>query len=314
MTAPGDPWLRPLSRRRRRDLAVRARTPLAGGYASGGAERIDLDDGTAVVLKRASAAEVAALRAVAVVTGPVRVPRLLVPGDGWVLLDHEPGGPLAPGEPVPDEVWVTLARTHAHWRRNRPRGVPLVDDAWWAGRCAQAAERLGAAAERYDATADAGAAGVCRAAARTVGGWAADDRATTALRVLPRTVCHGDAHRGNVHLGPGGAVLLDWGNARVAPGSLDVVVLTAPPADGPADAPSSPVPGLYRDTLHAALGAPDPPAMVAVETAWARVQAHVQYLPFAADHQGPERVDSMVRVAAGALDELRDLPAAVRRG
>lgn len=76
MTPADDAWLRPLARRRRRDLAVRARTPLTGGYASGGAERIDLDDGTAVVLKHTGAAETAALRAVAVVNGPVRLPRI----------------------------------------------------------------------------------------------------------------------------------------------------------------------------------------------------------------------------------------------
>ena len=39
----------------------------------------------------------------------------------------------------------------------------------------------------------------------------------------------------------------------------------------------------------------------------ARAAAHVQYLPFAADHQDPDRVVSMVRVAAAALDELGDL-------
>ncbi|MEJ8278328.1 aminoglycoside phosphotransferase family protein [Pseudonocardia spirodelae] len=299
MSVPDDAWLAPLARRLRRTPVVTGRVPLTGGHASGPVERIDLDDGTAVVLKRAGTAEVAALRAAAVVTGPVRVPRLLVPGDGWVLLAHEPGATLAPGDPVPDDVWVTLARTHAHWRRNRPRGVPLVDDDRWSRLCALAADRLAAAGS---------------AAAATVGGWAGDERVRTALRALPRTLCHGDAHRGNVLTGPAGAVLLDWGNARVAPGTLDVVVLSAPPADGPADAPPSPVPALYRDTLHAALGAPDPPAMIAVETAWARVQAHVQYLPFAAEHQDTARTGSMVRVAAAALDELGGLLSAARAG
>ncbi|MCM3846478.1 aminoglycoside phosphotransferase family protein [Pseudonocardia sp. DR1-2] len=300
MTPADDAWLRPLARRRRRDLAVRSRTPLTGGYASGGTERIDLDDGTAVVLKRTGAVETAALRAVAVVNGPVRLPRMLGSGDGWVLLDHEPGAPLPVGAPVPDDVWRTLALVHAHWRRNRPRGVPVVDDAWWARLCGHAADRLRAAG--HDT------------AAASVVAWAGDDRARTALRALPRTLCHGDAHRGNVVAGPAGAVLLDWGNARVAVGSLDVVVLAAPPSDGPADAPSAPVPAVYRDTLSGALGAPDPPAMVAVETAWARAAAHVQYLPFAADHQDPDRVASMVRVAAAALDELGDLLVTARRG
>lgn len=302
MTAPPDEvWLAPLSTRLRREVRVTGREPLSGGYASAAVERIDLDDGTSVVLKATHPDEVAALRAVAVVDGPVRVPRMLASGEGWVVLTHEPGTPLEAGPPVPDDVWRTLALVHAHWRRNRPRGVPVVDPTWWGRLCGLTSVGLQAAAAR------AGNEGPAYldadAAVRT---WASDDRITTALAVLPRTLCHGDAHRGNVRTGPTGAVLLDWGNARVAPGSLDTSVLVAPPPDGPADAPAEPVPDLYRETLHGALGAPDPPAMVAVEAAWARVQAHVQYLPFAAEHQGVDRVVSMVRVARAALDELDD--------
>lgn len=304
---PDDDWLRPLRARLRREVRVRGRAPLPGGFASGGAERIDLDDGSAVVLKRTGPEEVAGLRAVAVVNGPARLPRMLASGTGWVLLAHEPGAPLPDGDPVPDEVWRTLALVHAHWRRNRPRGVPVVDPGWWARLCGRASSAVRAAAERAATAPGGGPTGASReldAAAAAVGSWAGDQRAATALAALPRTLCHGDAHRANVHTGPQGPVLLDWGNARVAPGSVDVVVLSAPPADGPADAPAAPVPATYRDTLHDALGAADPPAMIAAETAWARVQAHVQYLPFAAGHQDPERVASMVRVAATALDEL----------
>ena len=298
---PDDAWLRPLRKRLRHEVGVTGREPLAGGYGSGGTERIDLDDGSAVVLKRTGPTEAAAMRAVAVVNGPVRLPRMLASGDGWVLLEHVPGGPLPGGAPVPDEVWRTLALVHAHWRRNRPRGVPVVDPAWWARLCDVASDALRAAADRSGTDADAGPALLDADAA--VRAWAGDDRIATALGALPRTLCHGDAHRGNIHTGPHGGVLLDWGNARVAPGSLDCVVLGAPP-DGPADAPAGAVPDLYRETLHAALGAPDPPRMIAAEAAWARVQAHVQYLPFAAEHQGPDRVASMVRVVSAALDEL----------
>ncbi|MEV1294678.1 phosphotransferase [Pseudonocardia sp. NPDC049635] len=303
MTAPPDEvWLAPLATRLRREVRVAGRAPLAGGHASAAVERIDLDDDSSVVLKAAAPDEIAALRAVAVVNGPVRVPRMLASGNGWVVLAHEPGAPLPPGAPVPDEVWCTLALVHAHWRRNRPRGVPVVDPTWWGQLCGLASVGLQAAAARV---ADAGR--IYLEADATVRTWAADSRISTALAALPRTLCHGDAHRGNVHIGPSGAVLLDWGNARVAPGSLDTVVLAAPPADGPADAPADPVPEIYRATLHEALGTPDPPAMIAVESAWARLHAHAQYLPFAAEHQSADRVASMVRVAAAALDELGEL-------
>ncbi|MEQ3548914.1 aminoglycoside phosphotransferase family protein [Pseudonocardia nematodicida] len=299
MTVPDELWLGPLGKRLRREVRISGRETLAGGYASPGVERIDLDDGSSVVLKESGPEEAAALRAVGVVNGPVRVPRMLASGEGWVVLAHEPGSPLRAGEPVPDEVWRTLALVHAHWRKNRPRGLPVVDLGWWAGLCGFASLALEGAGM--------GAAG------EVVGSWAEDGRAAIALAALPRTLCHADAHRGNVHVGPEGAVLLDWGNARVAPGSLDGAVLAAPSPDGPADAPADPVPDVYRETLHAALGAPDPPLMIAMETAWARAQAHVQYLSFAADHQSPERVASMVAVASAALDELGEAIVSARR-
>ncbi|MFP5020184.1 aminoglycoside phosphotransferase family protein [Pseudonocardia phyllosphaerae] len=299
---PDDDWLGPLAAKLRRPVRVASRAALTGGVVAGSVERITLDDGTDVVLKTGdrekNAAEAAALRAVAVVNGPVRVPRMLAHGDDWLVLAHEPGEPLGPGDPVPDEVWRSLALVHAHWRRNRPRGVPVVDPRWWEGLCAQAADALDrAGADSVHDGADSGAAD-------RIGALATDPRIGTALAALPRTLCHGDAHRGNVLRTPGGGILLDWGNARVAPGSLDTAVLAAPPVDGPADAPAAPVPEIYRETLHAATGAADPPRMIAAETAWARVQAHVQYLPYSAEHLGADRAASMVRVVDEALAEL----------
>jgi len=100
---------------------------------------------------------------------------------------------------------------------------------------------------------------------------------------MPRTLVHGDAHRGNV-LGRGAAaVLIDWGNARVAPAALDLATLraqgAAPPAWYPEPSPSE------RD--------------------WADVHVHVQYLGFAADHLGAGRVGEMVATATAALARLR---------
>jgi hypothetical protein len=41
-----------------------------------------------------------------------------------------------------------------------------------------------------------------------------------------------------------------------------------------------------------------------VERLWAQVHVHVQYLGFAADHLGTERVVEMIDTAARALDAL----------
>jgi hypothetical protein len=91
-----------------------------------------------------------------------------------------------------------------------------------------------------------------------------------------------------VLLVPDGAVLIDWGNARVAPAGLDVATLAAQGAPAP---PAYTAPATR-------------PALREVERLWAQVQVHVQYLGFAADHLGTARVIEMVETAARALDAL----------
>jgi hypothetical protein len=107
---------------------------------------------------------------------------------------------------VPDDVWTTLARVHAHWLRRRPRGLPVVDARWWRHLCLRRIlPHLVAAGERTGDAVFAGAAGALR-------GWVDEPR---------------DPHRGNV-LGTGdGCVLIDWGNARDAPAGQDLAVLRA---------------------------------------------------------------------------------------
>lgn len=251
------------------------RATLDGGYVSDAVERIDLDvDGrvVAVVLKEASPVEVAAMRAIAVVGG---APRALAVGPGWLVLPFVEGPPLADDAPVPDAVWEILARVHAHWLRKRPRGLPVVDGPWWAELCDRTlvAVRCGLVRTGDPAFADA---------ERSLVSWRADPRILRALATLPRTLVHGDAHRGNIL----GDVLIDWGNARVAPAGLDLAVLRAQGAV---------VPARYTDLVAAG------PAW---EQHWADMHVNVQYMGFAADHLGAARVAEMVTAAAAALAAL----------
>ncbi len=269
MAVADDAWLPAVGRALGGSPRVVGRTPLAGGYVSDAVERIDLDigRGTArVVLKSASPVEVAAMRAVAVVGG---VSGAVAVGPGWVALPFVDAPPLADGAPVPDAVWDTLARVHTHWYRKRPRGIPVVDGPWWAALCDHI---LVAVRGAFARTGDAAFAD----AEHALLAWRDDPRIRRALATLPRTLCHGDAHRGNVL----GDVLIDWGNARVAPAGLDLAVLCAQGAEVPA-----------RYTDHA------PPW----ERGWGELQANVQYLGFAADHLGPARVQEMLESAQVAL-------------
>jgi hypothetical protein len=263
-------WLPQLARRLGASVRVVERAPLTGGYVADSVERVDLDVGgqpQTVVLKVARPVEVAAMRAVAVVAG---LPRPLAVGPDWLVLPFVDGPPLGAADPVPEPVWRALAAVHAHWLGRRPRGIPVIDAAWWAALCDRTlvAVRGGLARTGEREFADA---------ERALLVWRADPAITTALARLPRTLVHGDAHRGNVL----GDTLIDWGNARVAPAALDLA------------------------TLRAQGGVPpswfaEPPGRD-----WADVQVHVQYLGFAADHLGAARVGEMVERAADAWGRLR---------
>ena len=145
--------------------------------------------------------------------------------------------------------------------------MPVVDAAWWAALCDRTlvAVRGGLARTGEREFADA---------ERALLAWRADPAITDCLARLPRTLVHGDAHRGNVL----GDALIDWGDARVAPAALDLRDLCAQGA--------MPPPWF-----------PEPPA---AEQHWADVQVHVQYLGFAADHLGAARVGEMIATAAAA--------------
>lgn len=256
-------------------MRILARAPLAGGYVSAGIERVDLEVAGApvpVVVKPAGPVEVAAMRAVAVVPGVAYRPLAVVPGR--LVLPFVDAAPLGDADAVPGAVWELLARVHAHWRGKRPRGIPVVDAAWWAGLVDRTlvAVRGGLARTGQDAFADA---------ERALLAWRAEPVIAVALARLPRTLVHGDPHRGNVL----GDVLLDWGNARVAPAGLDLAVLRAQGGEPP---PGYPEPG-------------------PLERRWAELHVHVQYLGFAADHLGPVRVGEMVATARAALADVRRL-------
>lgn len=286
MTAPPDAaWLPAAGRALGAAPVVLGRRPLSGGYVASSVEHLDLDVAgrvVPVVLKSASAVEVAAMRAVNVVGSAAAV---LAAGDGWLLVPFVDGTPPAGGDPVPDPVWARLAEVHAHWWRKRPRGIPVVDAAYWRGLCDRTLVAVRGAAAR---TGDPAFGEVVAA----LPSWRDDPRMAAALARLPRTLVHGDAHRGNVL----GATLIDWGNARVAPAAMDVLTL--------AGAPGVPVPEAYTAAFDAARPGARPPGLAAVERAWAEVHVHVTYLGFAADHLGAARVTEMAGAAAAGLAAL----------
>lgn len=284
-------WEDALARRLDAPVTVLARQALTGGYVAQSVERVELDVGgttRTVVLKRTGPVEVAAMRALAVVRG-IRRGQALAIGPDWFVLPFVDGPALTRADPLPDEIWEVLARVHAHWWGRRPRGLPVVDAAWWRALVDRTLGAVRGGAERSGEP-------EYRAAERALVGWRDDPAIAGALALLPRTMTHSDPHRGNVLVDAAGPVLIDWGNARVAPGAVDVAV---PVAERACSAEA-------YDRAFAQLAGPVD-RIWAVAEPWARLHVHVQYLGFAADHLGPGRVAEMIDEATAAHAELRRL-------
>jgi hypothetical protein len=181
-------WEDVLARRLDAPVRVLAREALTGGYVAQRVERVDLDVGgraRSVVLKHTGPAEVAAMRALAVVRG-IRRGQALAVGPDWIVVEHVDGTPLTPAEPIPDEIWTVLARVHAHWWGRRPRGLPVVDAQWWRGLVDHILIAVRGGAERTGEP-------EYRAAAAVLDAWREDPAIVGALAVLPRTLTHSDA-------------------------------------------------------------------------------------------------------------------------
>ncbi|MFC5996664.1 phosphotransferase [Pseudonocardia hispaniensis] len=297
---PDDVWLPVLARRLGGSVSVTGRGLLGGGYVAAAVQRVDLEVAgrtMSVVVKQAAAAEIAAMRAVAVVVD-LRRPRLLAAGRDWLVLPYYAGEPLAEGPHVPAEVWTALARVHAHWLGKRPRGLLVIDAAWWRSLCRDRIRPavVGAGERTGDRR--------CGEVAEALWAWADDPRIRLALGMVPRTLVHGDAHRGNILVDSEGAVLVDWGNARVAPAGVDLAVLRAQGAGDPAT---------YQALFAELTGGPQRPDLAEVERWLSDVLAHVGYLGFAADHLGVARVAELAGTAEQALSQLGPAVADLRR-
>ncbi|HTK66516.1 MAG TPA: phosphotransferase [Pseudonocardia sp.] len=336
---PEPPWLEAVERRYGGPVSVVGNRPMSGGYVSSEVRRYELECAgrpVSVVWKRTTAREVAALRAVDAVPG-IGGPRLLAHGElaeesaSWVLMPHHAGTPLVDGQPVPDAAYEILARVHARYLGEQVPGLPVVDAAFWRRLCLDVALPAVRGAARRSASGGVASGAVAPGVASggvapgvASGGvasgddpgrsdpperdqklygeaeerllvWSSDDRMLSALSLLPATLAHGDLHRGNIVEGPGGAVIIDWGGARIAPGGLDLAVLAE---QGGVDHTR------YHRRLAELSGREPTPEMVEVEKQWALAMGYVQYLGFAADCYGADRVGVMVDRAARAFDQL----------
>jgi aminoglycoside phosphotransferase len=277
------------------------RLPVVGGYSSSLVERLELlvrlpDGGTdklAVLRKRATDAEVAALRALAEVTGATALPQLLAAGtdaDGrWVMTPFYAGSTLRTEADVSDEVIASLARLHAHYVGVNVRGLPVVDRELWRGICSHVSMRLSGLLTDDQ----------LRAPMALVDRVRDDPVLLRALERLPRTLVHGDIHANNLLVdGSGASKIIDWGNARLGPAMLDLASISAP------DRPSF---ALYAEAWADATGEVLARRAMYVGFLWATVYVNTGYLGFAAQRLGLDVVTQMIERAEEALAGLEQV-------
>ena len=260
-----------------------AKRTLKGGYGAKTVERIDLtltsatgtQSAASFVLKACLGSEVRSLAAVLDVPGVGAVPDVVV---AWQSperpIDQEangfvspfyPGGPLTFDDLIPEPVLATLARVHAHWH-----DTSSIDWTWTFD---------GAHFRRQHERALAALAGSANFRATTpdhieciellerIG---QSDVLTACADELPRSLTHGDMHPGNIVLrSDGSPVVIDWGNACVAPPMLDLANIIRI---------DSPEWLTYLTAYQEASGTSDH-ATCRRSYWWARVATGLQYLP-----------------------------------
>jgi hypothetical protein len=271
--------------------------PLAAGSVARWVERLTLhlSGGHApleLVRKEAAALEVAGLGAAqAARADDTAIPELVAYGSDWLILPFAPGPPLDWGDPVPANLFDSLAALHAryHGGAGLPAAIPRVTPAWWRALCLNWVDQgLRAHAARHPAATTARARALISRAASL-------PATATVLASLPATLLHGDVHPGNVLVDAGLATLIDWGGSRVGPAALDLAnLVTADSADVTR----------YAATWLERTGQPLPAGTVELGYRWAALQIPVQYLPWGAGHRPTRDVEAALDQIEQAIDQL----------
>jgi aminoglycoside phosphotransferase (APT) family kinase protein len=277
---------------------------LEGGYIAEGVYRIDLgfdlpggeQRDACFVQKYARPREWNVLRALNAEVPDPCLPRLVEGGAGeegqaWFVYPYYPGDPLGDEEPIPTGVLKMLARIHARFagREKEFPDVPRVDGGFFHRAFDAALSALSSKSRLF-----AGETSQLIEAR-------SDQRLYDALDKLPPTLAHGDVHTGNlIRTGSDGAVLIDWGNARLAPGALDLANMVDY---------GSPEWQVYVSAWEEAAGKAADEDLFELAYRWAVIQVNTQYLPFAVSHMPPEHPRTMAARIGAAQMRIHELMA-----
>lgn len=260
---------------------------LGGGYTGAEIYRLDLDflleeaetRRVPLVLKYTTECEAHTMRVLAGVPQAACLPQLIDCGQGlcgadgglepWLVMPFYEGKPLSTtDDEVPAAVIDSLARLHAHFasRLEDLSWAPRFDIHAFRGMLGWVLDELAEAQTRRADERLALARDLIRAARES-------PSIEAAFACLPVTLIHGDVHGGNIlQLANGGSVLIDWGNARLAPAMFDLANMVE------IDSPNW---QRYWATWQSASGQAFDEPLARLGYHLATVVVNSQYLPFA---------------------------------
>jgi hypothetical protein len=301
-------WLRPAHPPAA--VEIGQRHPLAGGVGSPLVERVEVSvvltngrrDRCDVVAKRASSAEVLALREIAAVPGADAFPELIDAGEDesgpWVVTPFYPGSTMPWNAEVPEPVFASLARLH-YRHLGSSSALPLdfrrVDEEFCRDALTDFAPSGIRASQRKESHP------LHDRALELLDRWSRDGRIYAGLEVLPATLLHGDAYGLNVVAAKDEAApprLIDWGSARVGPIMLDVAMSARRSSAGFS---------AYLRAWENVAGCPLDPWQADAGHAWARAFSNAMFVGAVAGRFGPMYAEDMLDEGEAALDRFGQL-------
>jgi hypothetical protein len=215
-----------------------------------------------------------------------------VDGHPWVLLPFYSGQVLGQRANAPLELAEGLAALHSHFLNNPGAavGLPQVNADHWRKQCSAAAESALAGDGKGCASGER--------IARLFNESTQKNSVDRALAILPFTLVHGDVHEGNILLANSYCRLIDWGNAKLGPGMLDIANMAAP---------GSALFNHYVRTLADFQGSAPDTWLTLVGYEWSQVQICTQYLPYTVRANGLQAALNLATYMQKSLDELSKL-------
>jgi thiamine kinase-like enzyme len=287
-------------------------TQLTGGFVTLGMYRLDLAfqlpdhriETASYVQKFTTIGEVRIMQALADIPEAGAIPRVIDCGyqkasdderyAHWFIIPFYNGVELTWDDDVPAIVMESLAQLHVHFR-TRVQSIDylhIIDRAFFRRTFDNALEAV-AKAQQEKSDSRYQEAFLQLTAARD------NQQLYEVLASLPLTLAHGDVHPGNIIHEPGAStMLIDWGNARIAPAMLDIANMVELHSSNWAT---------YITAWETASEEVMDLRMAQLGYHWATIMVNTQYLPYAIEYTSPENVEKMITKVINAQEKIADL-------